>query len=83
MLREPVLVAVGHGEALALDVGAPAGLMGVVGHEGPVAVGRFDGDDVAAVDGGRGEGEEVAAELRGVETGAGDPVALGREDLAA
>ena len=83
VLRELILVAVGHGEALALDVGAPAGLMGVVGHEGPVAVGRFDGDDVAAVDGGRGEGEEVAAELRAVETGAGDPVALGREGLAA
>ncbi len=30
VLRELILVAVGHGEALALDVGAPAGLMGVV-----------------------------------------------------
>ena len=83
VLRGPVLVAVGHGEALALDVGAPAGLMGVVGHEGPVTAGRFDGHHVAAVDDGRGEGEQAAAELRGVEAGAGDPVALGRDDLAA
>ena len=83
MLREPVLVAVGHGEAPALDVGAPAGLMGAVGHEGPVTAGRFDGHHVAAVDDGRGEGEQIPAELRAVEAGAGDPVALGRDDLAA
>ena len=83
VLGEPVLDTVGYLGALALQVGAPAGLMGAVGDEGPVAAGRFDGHHVAAVDDGRGEREQIPAELRAVEAGSGDPVALGRDDLAA
>ena len=71
---------VGHGDALALEVEHPAGLVLVVGaHQVEVGLGRV-GRDLAVVVGVH--GEQVAAELRGVEAAARDLLAPGREHLA-
>ena len=63
---------VGHGDALALEVEHPAGLVLVVGaHEVEVGLGRV-GRDLAVLVGVH--GEQVAAELRGVEAAARDRI---------
>lgn len=76
VLGEPVLDAAGGLDALALDIRGPVVLvLHVGGHERAVRVrGGDDGGAILVV-----EGEQVTAELLGIEAAAGELVALGRD----